>query len=1361
MARIIVRNTAISGSIPTSLVQGELSLNVTDGNLYYGSSSRNIVKELLPSNGARNGTQYYTPVYSSANTIATSSIFQSGSFTSIRNATTPEDPTNPDILYVNGDGVTTRNLISAHGDIDDYVQINVENYSTGALASSDIVATNDLGNYIDLGINSSGFNNPAFVGAAGDAYMYSTGENLYIGNATTDRELIIFNGGSNAQDNARMWVHNQGTVVIGGTGSYATNNPPALQINPLPGTNTYNIIQARGNVDDYAQIGAINLNSGSTASTDIVAYNSSAGEVQLTGFIDMGINSPFYSDPIDFPGWTASDSYVYTDSPRMLIGTYGGQSTNHINFFVGGIDVNADSKLKLYSSSLHQLTGSLNATNGFIGNLIGTASQALTASFVNPLTQSFHLSGSFNLRGNTIHTGSVFHSGSKSLNGIFVQTGSLFITGSTTQIGTNNLLGNTTLSGSIIISGSTTTPATPTIKVYGDMETGGVIKFTPVNKSIDTTLSGSYIYVSGSTQDLYFSQNGAGYNNVTRLRWLEGNLYTGLLNGGIIGTASSTVFTVGSGSGIIVNLNASFSTNPYPIIQYLNWNNLSASIAPLSASFDWSFVAINSASAIEVKGTPYEDGEYNTKIPLGLVLHQNRSAINGTQTFPSVAYGWKQRSFDFMKAFGPLKISGYVLSPSGSSTGSLFLAGGTSWVDGRNYTINPNNPSYIVEAVGIATSKIFRYHQSGSQWVYDTNGAVGYPVIDPTKYSNNGVLTPVPTNDFSIQRVYYFPNSATKALFVYYGNATYSTEELALAAIGTESFTEAPNTAANAIFIGYMLLRHNADFTVAASYSIYEAGMFRASGTTSGGGGGGGTTTPGGSTTQIQYNNVGTFGGVPTLTYDGTTLRATGSFTGSFTGILAGSSSYSTTASYALVAQTLLGSITSASYATTASYVNPLNQPVIITGSLIVSGSLVQGSLNTSAATATYAGIPSLDWKQRGLFDSTNNYSVDWEGRTLGDSGGNQVVNWETNELSATAGGVTVDWGNRTLKNSSISTVLDWEAGQLTGTSSYATLALTASYALSSPGGAGSPGGSNGQVQYNNAGGFGGATNTFISGGFLGFYTSSADPGNSPTASVVNYAKSLAGRIMPKFKGPSGIDSAYQPALFGNSVIMWLPGTAATLAINFGTSYTARNSGTAASQTHLALSSATDIGGLTRASFQTGTTATGASGIQTAATVAFLGNSTGRGGFFFQARFGTETVSGTYRIAMGLSANNATLAAAPSTVNNSIWLGKDEGDTTWQVITKGAGTANKINTGITETAGQVLDLYIFSAPNSQSVTFYIKNAVTGADLYVGTPITTNLPANTTFMYMQTHINSVTGTTSKLLSVNKMYLEKDF
>jgi hypothetical protein len=46
-----------------------------------------------------------------------------------------------------------------------------------------------------------------------------------------------------------------------------------------------------------------------------------------------------------------------------------------------------------------------------------------------------------------------------------------------------------------------------------------------------------------------------------------------------------------------------------------------------------------------------------------------------------------------------------------------------------------------------------------------------------------------------------------------------------------------------------------------------------------------GSITPAGSNTQIQYNNAGAFAGTDRLTFDGTTLRATGSFSGSFNGI--------------------------------------------------------------------------------------------------------------------------------------------------------------------------------------------------------------------------------------------------------------------------------------------------------------------------------------------------------------------------------------------------------------------------------------------------------------------------------------------
>jgi hypothetical protein len=71
-----------------------------------------------------------------------------------------------------------------------------------------------------------------------------------------------------------------------------------------------------------------------------------------------------------------------------------------------------------------------------------------------------------------------------------------------------------------------------------------------------------------------------------------------------------------------------------------------------------------------------------------------------------------------------------------------------------------------------------------------------------------------------------------------------------------------------------------------------------------------GTYAPGGTNSQIQFNDNGFFGGVPTLTYTGSLLRATGSFTGSFSGSLFGTASWAISASRAI----------SSSYALTSSF---------------------------------------------------------------------------------------------------------------------------------------------------------------------------------------------------------------------------------------------------------------------------------------------------------------------------------------------------------------------------------------------------------------------------------------------------------
>jgi len=198
------------------------------------------------------------------------------------------------------------------------------------------------------------------------------------------------------------------------------------------------------------------------------------------------------------PGVEPVPNQLLTGEPVM--NTYDGR------LFMKKSDVNGDSIVSFVNFY------DLPTATVLSASFSSTASFSHTASFVTPLRQN-----------------------------VFI-TGSLNISGSTLQVGNNTLLGNTLLSGSITISGSFPVGSySASVNILGDTAMTGYLRFNAQSTNIDNTLSASYIYVSGSTNDLYFSQNGGGFGNTTRLRWLEGNLYTGLLNGGLISATPGSI----------------------------------------------------------------------------------------------------------------------------------------------------------------------------------------------------------------------------------------------------------------------------------------------------------------------------------------------------------------------------------------------------------------------------------------------------------------------------------------------------------------------------------------------------------------------------------------------------------------------------------------------------------------------------------------------------------------------------------------------------------------------------------------------------------------------------------------------------
>ncbi|CAB4122954.1 Baseplate structural protein Gp9/Gp10 [uncultured Caudovirales phage] len=184
----------------------------------------------------------------------------------------------------------------------DYQQVNNQNISNGTQASSDFIATSDDGDdstyYIDLGINSSNYNNAGYtVGGAHDGYVYVNGGNLALGSQThssivfhthgttasniiarfTDDRLILGNllvaddGVSRLQVVGNITVNSSDVVTFATLPEYT-----ALPTTPVSGS-TYNINASDYYVGvNYAGSVAVTLPIGTTGKNIVVKDESGA-----------------------------------------------------------------------------------------------------------------------------------------------------------------------------------------------------------------------------------------------------------------------------------------------------------------------------------------------------------------------------------------------------------------------------------------------------------------------------------------------------------------------------------------------------------------------------------------------------------------------------------------------------------------------------------------------------------------------------------------------------------------------------------------------------------------------------------------------------------------------------------------------------------------------------------------------------------------------------------------------------------------------------------------------------------------------------------------------------------------------------
>ncbi len=165
------------------------------------------------------GTTGQFKYFSGTNTLtATSSLFLSTSGNIGIGSTTPNAKLGIDT------GITTNvNAIDVGGSINDFLQINIQNRSTGAFAQSGFSATSDLGTptsgFAWVGINNSNFYNPQTfnVGGAGDVQFLGSGNDMFIANNNVTKSMFFLTGGTSTTTNTRMTILAGGNIGIGTT----------------------------------------------------------------------------------------------------------------------------------------------------------------------------------------------------------------------------------------------------------------------------------------------------------------------------------------------------------------------------------------------------------------------------------------------------------------------------------------------------------------------------------------------------------------------------------------------------------------------------------------------------------------------------------------------------------------------------------------------------------------------------------------------------------------------------------------------------------------------------------------------------------------------------------------------------------------------------------------------------------------------------------------------------------------------------------------------------------------------------------------------------------------------------------------
>jgi hypothetical protein len=275
-------------------------------------------------------------------------------------------------------------------------------------------------------------------------------------------------------------------------------------------------------------------------------------------------------------------------------------------------------------------------------------------------------------------------------------------------------------------------------------------------------------------------------------------------------------------------------------------------------------------------------------------------------------------------------------------------------------------------------------------------------------------------------------------------------------------------------------------------------------------------------------------------------------------------------------------------------------------------------------------------------------------------------------------------------------------------------------------------------------------------------FAAAVEPSTPPAGDMVFYSKNVAGRLLPKIKGPSGLDTRLQPALDGNGVICILPQTSTTFTPLGTATFTA-----VGTVSHPAIAAGSLRASTRRAIVTSAATANSASELRVAATQCWRGDAAGLGGFFMSMRFGCSSAVAGQRLIVGLTSTTTAISTtqSPSGLTLCVFVGNDAADANLNVMhNDGAGSCTKIDLGASfpvpsSVNNALYEVVFFAPPNASTIGYRVTRLDTG-DVAAGT-LSTDLPPSTTFLAPHIYVNNNAVASAVILDFYRYYLETDY